>query len=192
MPAVGDVAGYDDAVLYDAPVSYSLPAGATTLRLYEALGPAMRAGDEQTGYPLLSWIDGPASLLGDVDDLVRDGDELPGWAGLFTSPPPGLRPWVAQALSPTRTRGTLPGLRSAVAATLTGTAEIDVHERTDEIDTTDRPYRFVVRTLREQTPAPAATAAALLAATPAGMRSALRVVQGGRAGYLDGYTDTYA
>lgn len=167
------VVGYDDPVDYSAPVPYSLPAGTTTLRLYEAVGPTMREGDADNGYPLLSLLDGPASLLDDVAHLVSDTEELPGWAALFD--PAAVQParlaWLAQLVGEHLVgdvaarrqqiagrrrwaRGTVGAVEAAVAATLTGTAEVDIDERTDGQPGTDRPYRFVVRTLTSQTPRP--------------------------------------
>lgn len=210
-PAMPGVVGYDDPVDYSAPVPYSLPAGTTTLRLYEAVGPAMREGDGDSGYPLLSLLDGPASLLDDVAELVSDTDELPGWAGLFdpATVQPARLAWLAQLVGEqlvgdlaarrqqiagrrSWARGTVGALEAAVAQTLTGSAEVDLDERTDGTGSGDQPYRFTVRTLRAQTPDPAATARALAAASPAGMRSSLLLVDGGRDGYRDTYTDTYA
>lgn len=206
-PALLDAVGYDDPVAYSAPVPYSLPAGTTTLRLYDAIGPAMRAGDAETGYTLLSWLDGPASLLDDVDQLVAETD-LPGWARLFdpqTAPLVALG-WLAQlvgervATDPAGARQQIAGrsrwgrgrpnvILAAVRRTLTGERRAVLIERTDQADSSDRPYRFVVQVDATETPDPAVTAAALAAATPAGLLSSLAVLSTGR--YSDAYTDDY-
>lgn len=152
----------------------------TTDLLYEALGPAITRLDPQG--LLLRLLDGPGSLLGEVDDVVRDSPTAPGWAAELTSQGSHRIRWTGQFLGvrvpdgatdpqartlvqerPATRRGTVGALVSAAQATLTGSLYVGVRERDGS------PYRLTVTTYTEQTPDPAATDRALQEAKPAGL-----------------------
>jgi hypothetical protein len=151
----------------------------TTDLLYDAIGQGITDEDDGT---LLAWLDGPTSLLGEVDDVVRDTDELPGWAAELTSELTHRPHWTAQFLGvqipagaddataralirdrPAFRRGTVPALIAAAQATLTGTRYVNVIERDGSA------YALRVQTFTEETPDAAGTLAALLTQKPAGL-----------------------
>lgn len=152
----------------------------TTDALYEAIGPGITSQDPER--VLLAWLDGPGSLLGEVDDVVRDSDTAPGWAGELTAESSHRTRWTGQLLGvvipdgltdeqqraliverPATRRGTLPALVAAARALLTDTRYVSVRER----DTS--AYHLTVTTYAEETPDPAAVNAALQGAKPAGL-----------------------
>lgn len=203
---------YDAAVSYAAPLPYGVPpATDATMRLYDAVGPAMRQGDSDGGHVLLSLLEGAGLLLQDVDQIVADTDTAVGWAAPFNPQtcPPAVLSWTAQivgeslpvglSLTDRRTqvagrrrwrRGTPGGIAAAVAATLTGTKRVVFSERTDTLlrPAPDRPYRFVVIVDKAEMPNLAATSRALAEATPAGMLSTLIPLAGY---YQETYTSAY-
>lgn len=150
----------------------------TTDLLYEAIGPAITRGDDGT---FLDWLDGAGSLLGEVDDVVRDTD-LPGWAAELTYDRTHRPRWTGQFLGvqipagaddlaardlirdhPAIRRGTVAALVAAAQTTLTGSRYVNVIERDGS------PYQLRVQVFIEETPDPAATEAALRAQKPAGL-----------------------
>lgn len=150
----------------------------TTAALFAAIGPGMTVGDDGT---LLAWLDGAASLLGEVDDVVRDDVTL-GWAAELTADRTHRPRWTAQLLGveptdgatdadvrtlirnrPSFRRGTIGAIVAAAKATLTGSQYVNVIERDAS------PYRLRVQTFIGQTPNPAATLTALLAQKPGGL-----------------------
>lgn len=159
----------------------------TSKRLWEALGRAFTDPDAQEGtrhqWHLLRYVDVVGDQLGDVDDLVRDSDAGPGWSALLdidrvplvhlaflaqfvgVRNPAGTeaaqRAWVKAR--PGWSRGRVLTIVAAAQATLTGTKRVDVYERDGSA------YRLRVRTYNAQTPDPAATEAAVLAAVPGGI-----------------------
>lgn len=151
----------------------------TSLRLYDAIGPGITVDDDGT---LLDWIDGPASLLGEVDDVVRDSEFGVGWSREFDPAFAASPRWTAQLLGvvppsgatapevrqlitdrPAFRRGTVGALVAAAVPFLTGLRTVEVYERDGGA------YRVTVRTYTEETPDPAEVLAALLAAKPAGL-----------------------
>lgn len=151
----------------------------TSLALYDALGPGITVDD---GGTLLSWLDGPAALLGEVDDVVGDTDAGPGWSRELTvtgsrnprwtaqllgvqAPPGATDAQVRQLLSdrPAFRRGTPGAIIAAAAALLTGTRYVGLRERDGSA------YRLTVVTYTGETPNAAAVNAALQAAKPAGL-----------------------
>lgn len=158
---------------------------ATTSLLFRDIGPGITVGDDGT---LLAWLDGPGSLLGEVDDVVRD-TTLPGWAAEF-DPDRTHRPrWTAQLLGvevpasstdlqaralirdrPSFRRGTLGAITAAAQSVLTGSKYVQVFERDGGA------YRLRVQTFTEETPNIAALTAALQAQKPAGLVLTVQVV----------------
>lgn len=159
----------------------------TTDALYEAIGPGITDDDPDRIW--LAWLDGPGSLLGEVDDVVRDNDELPGWAAELTSDlthrprwtgqflgvqvPEGMDDAAARALirdRPAFRRGTVPALIAAAQTTLTGSRYVNVVERDGSA------YRLRVQTFDDETPDPAATEAALRGQKPGSLLLTYQVI----------------
>lgn len=158
----------------------------TTDRLYEALGQGITTDDDGT---LLDWLDGPTSLLGEVDDVVRDTDDGLGWAREFDTELSHSLRWVGQFLGvvvpdaatdaqarsliaerPAFRRGTVSALTAATQDHLTGSRYVGLRERDGS------PYRLTVTTYTDETPDPAATEATLRAGKPAGLVLTYQVV----------------
>lgn len=161
----------------------------TTEALYDAIGQGITSQDP-LGL-LKTWLDGPTSLLGEVDDVVRDGDTYIGWAGELTADGTHRTRWTGQLLGvvipdsaddataralilsrPAFRRGTVGALRQAAEMHLTGTRRVDILER----DTS--AYHLTVRTYAQETPDPAVVLRDLLAAKPAGLVLAYVVLTG--------------
>lgn len=166
-----------------APAGLGFTPHATTLELYDALGPGQTTGDDEGGYLLLRLLEGVGSLLGDVDDRVRataegggweqeldvDTTRSPRWLGQFVGVriPDGTPLVRARELVRERRafrRGSPAALRDAARNLLTGTRRVDLFERDG-----GNAYRVRVRTYESETPDPAAVYAALLEAKPAGL-----------------------
>lgn len=158
----------------------------TTDALYDAIGPGITQDDDGT---LLSWLDGAGSLLGEVDDVVRDSDIGPGWAAELTAAHSHKPRWTAQFLGvqvpadasdatareliatrPSFRRGTVGAIKAAAAMLLTGTKYVGVRERDGSA------YRLTVTTYTTETADSAAVNAALQAAKPAGLLLTHQVV----------------
>lgn len=150
----------------------------TTLALYAAIGRGITALDDGT---LRSWLDGPGSLLGEVDDVVRDTD-LPGWAAELSCQRTHRHKWTGQFVGvvvpdgltdeqacalltdrPSTRRGTPQSIVFAAQQTLTGSKSVTLLERTTSA------YALTVYTFSTETPDAAATEAAIRAAKPAGL-----------------------
>lgn len=159
----------------------------TTDLLYEAIGPGITALDPDG--VLLALLDGPGSLLGEVDDVVRDSATAIGWAAELSADGSHTPRWTAQFLGvqvpgdatdavardliatrPSFRRGTVDALKAAAATLLTGTRHVTVRERDGS------PYRVTVITYTTETPNAAAVNAALQAAKPAGLLLTHQVV----------------
>lgn len=159
---------------------------ATTEELYAALGTGITRGDEEAEWHLLLFLDAPAGeLLGELDDLVRDSAEGPGWSAPFDVERATLEqlPWLGQlvgvripdglTLEEARDwvqsttgwrRGTPAAIAGAAGTTLTGTKKVRFLERDG-----GSAYRLRVQTYEIQTPDAAATEAAIRAQKPAGI-----------------------
>ncbi len=187
--ALWDQAVYDDPLstwdgIGEAEEALSF-VGATARWLYEALGRALTKGDEELGYPLL-WFCYCATVgLARVNSYVRDSDAGPGWSVLFdidrvpasqlgylgqfvgVEPTPGFS--TADQREEIRTvkgfrRGTVGAIQEAGRPTLTGERRVILHERDSS------PYHLTVQTYAFETPEPARTLQALLAAKPASLQ----------------------
>lgn len=126
--------------------------------LWRACGPIAR-WDADAGYPLLTWLSGPGTILQVIDDLVRDTDAAPGWSVLLDvdrCPSYGLA-WLAQFVGvrldpaaadtakraeirtqPGFARGTVTALLAVAQSYLQGTRTVLINER----DTS--PYHLTV------------------------------------------------
>lgn len=164
-------------------------------RLFDAVAPLARTADAAHGHALAWMSAGIASMLDDVADLSRDGEDgTPGWAGLFdlNRVPARYLPWLAQfvgvrippglseAAQRQRIRETdgfrrgSPGaIKGAARQHLAGTRTVYLTERHGSA------YGLTVATLENETPDPAAVVAAVKAQTPAGIVLAVTVVRGG-------------
>lgn len=159
----------------------------TTDALWEAIGPAITSQDPSGIFK--AWLDGPTSLLGEVDDVVRDSDSALGWSAELTAEGTHRTKWTGQLLGvripdgltdaqqralildrPATRRGTVGALTSAARMFLTGTQYVGVTERDGS------PYRFTVTTYTEETPDPTAVEAALREQKPAGLVLTYEVV----------------
>lgn len=149
-------------------------------QLYDTIGPLK---DEDDGS-----VDALTGAIGrmfqEVEDLVRDEDEGPGWSVALdvNRAPDAYLPWLAQLVGvriPPKVagdaawiysrqaagfrRGTPDAIRAAAEATLNGTRQVILRERNGS------PYRLTVVTRESETPDPAATRAAILAQKPGGL-----------------------
>lgn len=158
----------------------------TTELLYEAIGLGITQQDDGT---LLAWLDGAGSLLGEVDDVVRDSATAPGWAAELTADGSHRPRWTAQFLGvqvpgdatdatareliatrPSFRRGTVGALSASAAMLLTGSRYVGVRERDGS------PYRVTVTTYTTETSDATVVNAALQAAKPAGLLLTHQVV----------------
>lgn len=163
-----------------SPMPALSPVAAT---LYEQVSPLAFA-DPDNGYAVAHVCQAIGLMWQDMDDLIRDTDSGPGWSTLVdVNRAPGfVLPWLAQlagvratrgisetalrdevARADGQRRGTPEAIRRAAAKTLTGTQSVRLVERTTSA------YTLTVITSTSETPDPAATLAALLAAKPAGL-----------------------
>lgn len=152
----------------------------TTDALWEAIGPAITSQDPSGIFK--AWLDGPTSLLGEVDDVVRDSDTALGWSAELTAETTHRTRWTGQLLGvripdglndaqqralildrPATRRGTLGALVGAAQQHLTGSRYVNVIERDGSA------YALRVQTYTEETPDPAAVLRALLEQKPAGL-----------------------
>jgi len=73
------------------------------LTLWSSLPQFIQDNDAQNGYPWLSFLEGPGSILQTIDDLVRDvvtPTPYPGWSIVLdvTRCPADALPWLAQCV----------------------------------------------------------------------------------------------
>lgn len=119
----------------------------STEALYDALGPALRQGDDQQ-WVLLSLLDAPGRRLDEVDDVVRDRPGSPGWAVAADLERTPFLPWLMQwvgvvhrpelsaaenreraRLRPESKRGTVGHFQAVAREYLTGDRRVEVYER---------------------------------------------------------------
>lgn len=122
---------------------------ADTWELWRSCGPIAR-WDAENGYPLLTWLSGPGTILQVLDDLIRDTDTDPGWSVLLDVDrcPTYALPWLAQFVGvrldpaaadtaqraeirtqPRFARGTIDALRAIAQSYLQGTKAVVIAER---------------------------------------------------------------
>lgn len=152
----------------------------STDRWMDALGRAINQNDPDGA--LLELLDSVGRRLGEVDDLVSDSVDGPGWSALMDPDRTPYPAWTAQLVGvtipggtsdagaralikarPRARRGSIQTIKDIARLHLTGTKRVDVIERTTSA------YTFTVRTYAAETPDPAAVEAALRAAKPAGL-----------------------
>lgn len=171
----------------------------TVAYAYGQLPPRYVEDDESTGWVTLHLLAAALAPLQDVDDLVRDDGDTPGWAPLLDidRAPVEFLPFLAQmvgvrlrsGLSAVAQRqriteaagirrGTLEAMRAAAQAYLVGDRKVSITERLGA-----DPYAILVRTYASETPEPAMTEAAIRNEKPAGIILTYQVVTG--AAYLD-------
>jgi len=159
-------------------------------RLYLALAPLARE-DVDNGWALLILCNALGAMFQEIEDLVRDTPDGPGWSALLDLDrcPDEALPWLGQfagvrvlsgstpaqmrqriASTDGFKRGTRAALIGAAQATLTGAKTVVFRERDhDPADTPNYAYYLTVTTYTAQTPNPAATLAALTAQKPGGI-----------------------
>lgn len=159
----------------------------TTDVLYAAIGKGITSQDDGT---LLKWLSGPGSLLGEVDDVVRDTATAPGWAAELTSELSHRPRWTAQFLGvqvadsaddatvralirdrPSFRRGTVGALVAAAQTYLTGTKYVTVIERDG-----GNAYAVRVQVFTEEVTDAVAAEAAVRAQKPAGLVLTFQIV----------------
>lgn len=177
--------------------------------LYADLGTWAARDGEATGWALLLKCEALVGSLQLVYDLARDTDDgHPGWSGVLDidRAPDFVLPWLAQfpgvvvpsdappattreliRTRPARARGRPATIIAAAQSTLLGSRRVHLLER----DTS--AYHFTVQTYEVQTPAPAATLAAIEAACPGGLQFTHEVLAGASYAEVDAATGpTYA
>jgi hypothetical protein len=169
-------------------------------RLLGDLGPVLNADLE-------SYLRACAQTFEDVDALARDDPPWCGWSVVLdpaACPAAGL-PWLAQfvgvELAPGTDeasaraaiaqhagwrRGTPAAIEAAVKPTLTGSRFAYLDERVG-----GDAYAAMITTRTDETPDPAATLAAAMAAKPAGILLTQQLVSGTTYDELDGRYATY-
>lgn len=179
----------------------------TTTEWYEALGTGITGGDELLGWQLLRFLDPTGQLLGEVDDIVRDSPEGPGWSAVLdvdradpenlaylaqfvgASLAPGLSDAEQRArllVPPGWQRGTPAAIAQAARSLLTGGQHVFLDERYG-----GDPYALRVRTYGVETPDPDAVLAALLRQKPAGIVLTYSVTGGATYDELSAEAATY-
>lgn len=150
-------------------------------------------GAEDRGWPLLYFIEGTAQMAKEIEDLVRDSDEAPGWSVAvdINRAPERLLEWLAQfnGVGPNKglpaddyrqqirdaegqKRGRPSAMIAAAKPHLTGTKTVILRER----DGT--PGRITLITYTSETPDAAAVCNAVRRAKPAGLVLTCEVVDG--------------
>lgn len=168
-------------------------------RLYGMLGPLTQL-DSASAWSLLIYVNAIGLGFQQVEDLVRDTPDGPGWSSLLDVErcPPEALGWLAQLagvrLLPSDDeatnreriqstdgfrRGTVAAIVGAARATLTGNRTVLVFERSgDPSNTPEYAYFLTIATYAGQTPNPTATRMGILAQKPGGIVLDFRVVAG--------------
>lgn len=175
-------------------------------RIYASLGPLTQS-DAANGYHLRSFTRALATMLVDVESLIRDTAAGPGWSTLMDPDvvPISALGWLAQfvgvdllgGLTDAQqrqrvkettgfARGTLASMEGAARQTLTGAQHVIVYER----DTS--AYHLTIRTYQTETPDPVLTEMVIRSLKPAGLVLVFQVVTGGTYAQLDTAFGTYA
>jgi hypothetical protein len=165
-------------------MSLAPSTGTVSDDLYDALEP-LTTLDEDNGYALAYTCAAIGVMFQDVDDLIRDQGDRPGWANLLDidTAPAFVLPYLAAigGVKPTagasddvrraeikvvdgQRRGRPAAIIQAVQATLTGDQSVRFLEKAG-----GDPYALTVITRTAETPHPAGTLAAILRTVPAGL-----------------------
>ena len=179
-------------------------------RLYVALAPVGQQ-DSAYGWALLILCNAIGTMFQDLDDLVRDSSDGPGWSEIVDLDrcPSWALDWLGQFVGvrmlPNSTdaqkrariastdgwkRGTPAALEAAIRATLTGTRSVVIRER--DPAGADPPYSLSVRTLTSETPDATATLSAALSQKPGGLVLNYAAVTGQDYAGLKAKAATYA
>lgn len=177
--------------------------------LYSRLGPWHRQAEEigsaTDRWDLLELCESIMGRLQEVQDIVRDSDDGPGWSNVLDvdRAPSGWLAWLAQ-FDGTRLeagldddsqrarikstdgfkRGTPGAIVGAAQQYLTGTKTVFLIERHGS------PWRLTVATMAGETPDPSAVERAVLAQKPVGIVLSVTIVAGGDFNTLrDTHTD---
>lgn len=168
-------------------------------RLYDALAP-LASLDPDNAWSLLILCNAIGTMFQEVEDIVRDSPDGPGWSELMdlNRCPPEALGWLGQfagvRIPPYLTeaqqrawvagtdgfhRGTVASMIASCQATLTGTKTVLFRERVGGPTTAPAyAYYLSVFTYTAETPNPAATQAALLAQKPGGLVLVYQAITG--------------
>lgn len=160
-------------------------AGSLAEAVYAQIEPLQNA-EEDNNYALLIFLGALGQMLQDLDYLAHAPDaDSPVWFNLLDldAIPDAALPWLGQFVGirvntaftaaaqrqqirnhQTWTRGSIAAIQAAIRPTLTGTQTITITERFG-----GNAYAIKVQTATTETPVPAATLAAIIAAKPAGL-----------------------
>ncbi len=176
--------------------------------LYDRVQP-LAYTDQENANALLALCFALSASAGDVDQIVADTDDGPGWS-IVLDPvrcPAKYLPWLAQLVgttipaqygeaqarqqiltAPNHRRGTPQAIITAVRATLSDPINgvVLLTERDGA------PATYTVTTFNSQTPDPAATAAAVAASKPAGFNTGVQHIDGHTYGQETATNRTYA
>jgi hypothetical protein len=172
---------------------------------YSALGP-LTAKDEDNDWALLNFVAALTLALEEIDELVRDSDDGPGWSSLLDidRAPSEALPWLGQLVGVTVgaslseedqrqqikeaqgfQRGTPAAMVGAAKPYLTGSKTVVFDER----DTS--AYHLTVYTFTAETPNSSLVQAALLRQKPAGLVMVHSVITGATYDQLSATGNTY-
>lgn len=172
----------------------TIPAAATAFgaRLYAQLEP-VAGDDEQNGWALLRYCDAIGRMFDQVDQLVRDTNDGPGWSALLDvdRAPSFALPWLGQLVGVSVDtsfgaiaqrqqisdvggfrRGSPASIIAAAQAHLAGGKTVQLFERDGSA------YQLTIVTFLDETPDAAAVEAAIRAEKPAGIVLTYLVVDG--------------
>lgn len=160
--------------------------------LYAMLEPLAYA-DEENGWALAHFCQALSLQLDDIEAIVRDDGDRPGWADMLdaTAAPAAWLPWLAQLVGVTVptgaseadaraaiqspegfSRGTPASIVKAAQKYLTGSKIVYLRERDDGA------YHFTVSTRTSETPDSDAVLAELLKVKPIGLVMDYQVIAG--------------
>jgi hypothetical protein len=172
---------------------------------YSALGP-LTAKDEDNDWALLNFVAALTLALEEIDDLVRDSDDGPGWSSVvdIDRAPTDALAWLGQlvGVSPDASlddtaqrerirdvsgfrRGSRAAMEAAARRYLTGTRTVNIRERDSSA------YHLTVTTYAGETPDEDKTEAAIRAQKPAGLVLVYVVSSGASYGTLEATGMTY-
>ena len=166
------------------------------VELYRRLGPwfQMDVMSPSQGWPLLAFCKAFFGGMQDIEDIIRDTDDGPGWSSIMDPDraPVEWLPWLGQFVgvswpantseqtqrdlikgTPGFKRGTPAALVDAVRAELTGTKTVYLIERQGSA------WALGVTTLTSETPSAARVAAAIRSQKPAGIVVTQTAITGG-------------
>jgi len=159
--------------------------GSVAEDLFAALGPWAWEDEASATWQLLELCQGIGVTLQDIEDVIRDSDQGPGWSAVLDADraPAAWLPWLAQfvgvrlrqGLAPEVAREAIKGmvgfrrgspgaLRAAAQQYLTGNKYVIINERVG-----GNAYQLAIRTITAETPDPDLVLNAILEQKPAGI-----------------------